>query len=56
MKNLISKHLFDKPYDELTLASELIVDLKAECIRNKFVALLLSAALVLAVLYGVSYV
>lgn len=57
MKNLISKHLFDKPYDELTLASEIIVDLQMECIRNKVLALLLSAALVLAVLYGVlSYV
>ena len=56
MKNLISKHLFDKPYDELTLASEIIVDLQIECIRNKVLALLLSAALVLAVLYGVSYV
>lgn len=56
MKNLISKHLFDKPYDELTLASEIIVDLQIECIRNKFLAFLLSAALVLAVLYGVSYV
>lgn len=56
MKNIISRYLFGTDYSQLPLASELIVDLKAECIRNKFLAFLLSAALVLAVLYGVSYV
>ena len=56
MKNLISKRMFGISYDELPLASELIVDLQIECITNRVLALLLSAALVLAVLYGVSYV
>lgn len=56
IKDLFSKRMFGISYDELPLASELIVDLKMECIRNKFLALLLSAALVLTVLYGVSCV
>ena len=56
MKNIISRYLFGTDYSQLPLASEMIVDLQIECIRNKVLALLLSAALVLAVLYGVSYV
>ena len=56
IKDLFSKRMFGISYDELPLASELIVDLQIECITNKVLALLLSAALVLAVLYGVSYV
>ena len=56
MKNIISRYLFKTDYSQLPLASEIIVDLQMECIRNKVLALLLSAALVLAVLYGVSYV
>ena len=53
MKNLISNHLFDKPYDGLTLASEIIVDLQMECIRNKVIASILFAALVLTIIGGV---
>lgn len=52
MKNLISKHLFDKPYDGLTLASEMIVDLQMECIRNKVIASILFAALVFTIIGG----
>lgn len=52
MKNLISRHLFDKPYDELTLASEIIVDLQMECIRNRVLAFSLFAALVFTIVGG----
>ena len=53
MKNLISKRMFGISYDELPLASELIVDLQIECITNKVLALLLSAALVFSIVGGV---
>ena len=53
MKNLISKRMFGISYDELPLASELIVDLQIECIRNRVLALLLSAALVFSIVGGV---
>ena len=53
IKDLFSKRMFGISYDELPLASELIVDLQIECITNKVLALLLSAALVFSIVGGV---
>lgn len=53
MKNIISRHLFGTDYNQLPLASEIIVDIQMECFRNKILALLLFAAFVFSIVGGV---
>ena len=39
MKNILSKKLFGIPYDELPLASEIIIDLKMKLLKWKFLSI-----------------
>lgn len=50
IKDLISKRLFDMPYSDLPLASEIIIDLKMQIFRYKILTFSLSAVLVITLL------
>lgn len=54
MKNLISKRLFGKSYDELPLATEILIDLKMK--KAFFIILSLVSLLVVATLICIMYI
>ena len=50
MKNLLSKHLFNRPYSELPLASEIYIDL----VIKKTMLLLTTVTLILGAMVCIS--